>query len=131
MQDAITKPTKIWPTRALDFAFRCNTIGNYVGWGALLCMFMPEPIKNIGWFIGIFVLSILVPPVILVNLFVLIALAIVRLQGQSVVFIQPKSYYLKGVISTILFFIGGMVHQTLFWGIWYLLTNAAAHSTVD
>lgn len=59
--------------KAIDLVFRCNAVGNLMGWGTLACFILGIIGGGTGMIIpcylaGIFVLPVLVPAILFVNL---------------------------------------------------------------
>lgn len=96
-----------WLAKAVDAVFFWNTIGNFLGWGSLLLC------RQLGvWTILclIHVLPIAVPLILLLNLIVGLMLLSAKIrQGITPKFNKPPIYFVIGVISSILFFIGSAI----------------------
>lgn len=110
--NAIDTPQDTEQTRlakAVDTVFFWNLIGNCLGWGSLLCLIIP-PFMTLGFMLGITILPIAVPLILLLNLIVgLILLRAKIRQGLAPKFNKPPIYFVIGVISSILFFIGSVL----------------------
>ncbi len=112
--------------KAIDTAFFWNMIGNYLGWGSLLSLITSLIIisliqqMQIGILSTLFplippicillfltLLPIAVPVILILNLVVILIMLRVKLKhGILPRFNKPKTYFIKGIMSSILFFIG-------------------------
>ena len=114
----------IWLVQAVNVAFRCNLVGNCLGWGALICMFIP-PLGMLGSVILIWVLPWVVPLILLVNLVVGLMLLGTKIkQGILPDFDISSASFTQGIVSTTLFFSG----SALFGLLYFLLIYGAMHS---
>jgi hypothetical protein len=130
--EILSESPKSWPEKAIDSAFWWNTQGNYIGWGTLLCL-LSARLGGFGYLVsyfglmnGILILPIVISSLLLLNLLVGLALVVAWVQnkGRLPALTQSRSYFIKGAISTFLFFLGCALYVTLY----YILTNAAANS---
>lgn len=107
--------------QAIMFAFLCNKIGNFVGWGTFLFYVIGivtgfGPLITLACISGLLILPILVPVLCLINIGVALALLLTRFaKGSWPRFHQPRDYFIKGVIRSILFLFGSISYVAFFY----------------
>lgn len=115
--------------QAIMFAFLCNKIGNFVGWGTLLAFMTGifidfTPLIFMGAMVGMLILPILILVFLLINLGVVLALLWLRLlKGSFPKFYQKRDYFIKGAISSSLFLFGSISYVIVLY--FYLSALAA------
>lgn len=111
---SMSKKEDTWPVKAVDFVLRCNLVGNCLGWGSLICVYIPT-LSRFAHGIVVGVLPVAVLFVLLVNLMVGLVLVAVRLKdGSFPEFNKSTAYVVQGTISTTLFFMGSALYYSLY-----------------